>query len=141
MKFLILTIYILISTLSFSQHDHSGHSHDDDLGNLVNHPPHNGVVEKAGKYYIEVVTDWMQNTNNTTIYLMNYAGKTVATKKTSCQVSIINDKKNIEVFTNKIDDSSFRTHLESIEPLKVEVIFYVKNKKYSAFFFTKGNSE
>ena len=141
MKFLILTIYILISTLLFSQHDHSGHSHDDDLSNLVNHPPHNGVVEKAGKYYIEVVTNWMQKSNNTTIYLMNYAGKTVTSKTVLCNVSIINNEKRVEVITNKTDDASFGTHLDSNDPLKVEVIFYVKHKKYSAMFYTKGLSE
>ena len=141
MKFLILVTYILISTTSFSQHDHSGHSHDNDLDNMVNHPPHNGVVEKAGKYYIEVVTNWMQKSNNTTIYLMNYAGKTVSPKKLSCIVSIISNEKKVEVITNKIDDASFRTHLDSKESLKVEVIFYVKNKKYSALFYTNGLSE
>ncbi|CAG5085988.1 hypothetical protein [Parvicella tangerina] len=141
MKLLILTIYVLISISSFSQHDHSGHNHDNDLYNLVNHPPHNGVVEKAGKYYIEVVTNWMQKSNNTTIYLMNYAGKIVTKKKVSCKVSIINNEKKVEVITNKIDDESYRVHLDSNDPLKVEVIFFVKNKKYSAFFFTRGNGE
>jgi hypothetical protein len=141
MKLLILTIYILISISSFSQHDHSGHSHDNDLYNLVNHPPHNGVVEKAGKYYIEVVTNWMQKSHNTTIYLMNYAGKIVTKKTVSCKVSIINNEKKVEVITNKIDDASYRVHLDSNDPLKVEVIFFVKDKKYSAFFFTRGNGE
>ncbi|MCB9197591.1 MAG: hypothetical protein H6600_03975 [Flavobacteriales bacterium] len=141
MKLLILTIYVLISISSFSQHDHSGHNHDNDLYNLVNHPPHNGVVEKAGKYYIEVVTNWMQKSNNTTIYLMNYAGKIVTKKTVSCKVSILNNEKKVEVITNKIDDASYRVHLDSNDPLKVEVIFFVKNKKHSAFFFTRGNGE
>lgn len=137
MKFLIIIVYLLISTLSFSQHDHSGHSHDNS-DNLVNHPPHNGVVEKAGKYYIEVVTNWMQKDNNTTIYLLNYNGKIITKKKMSCKVSIINDEENIEVETYEIKDVCYKTHLDFGDSMRVQVIFYVNNTKYTAMFFTKG---
>lgn len=138
MRFLICITYLLISTLSFSQHDHSGHSQTNETDKLINHPPHNGVVEKAGKYYIEVVTNWMQKNNNTTIYLLNYSGNAVSKKNVSCLVSIRANEKNLELESNRIADASFSTHLDSNEALKVEVVFYVKNKKYFAEFYTKG---
>ena len=34
-------------------------------------PPHKGIVKEAGKYYIEVVVNWMLSSNNTVFYLID----------------------------------------------------------------------
>ncbi len=39
-------------------------------------PPHKGVVKEAGKYYIEVVVNWMLSSNNTVFYLIKGRWKT-----------------------------------------------------------------
>src|SRR5680860_166708 len=51
-------------------------------------PPHRGVVKPAGKYYIEVVVNWMLSDNNTVFYLLKSDGKPVEREKISCSVEI-----------------------------------------------------
>ena len=51
-------------------------------------PPHKGVVKEAGKYYIEVVVNWMLSSNNTVFYLLKSDGKPVDREKITCTAAI-----------------------------------------------------
>lgn len=102
-------------------------------------PPHKGVVKEAGKYYIEVVVNWMLSENNTVFYLIKSDGKAVEREKITCEVEI--QRTDVDPETKVVKPyglNAFSTHLKSGEEYHVKVTFKKKKKEYSAVFQTSG---
>ena len=102
-------------------------------------PPHRGVVKEAGKYYIEVVVNWMQSSNNTVFYLLKSDGKPVDREKITCTAVV--QRADTEDEPQKVKHygmNAFSTHLKSGEEYHLEITFKKKKKEYSAVFQTSG---
>jgi len=103
-------------------------------------PPHNGAVKQAGRYYIEVVTNWFATKNNTTIYLLKTSGKPIPNEAITCTVKTkMDDKEEVQKVIHRGFDG-FYVHLDATKAYVVEISFQVKKKVYTASFQTKGNS-
>ncbi len=103
-------------------------------------PPHKGVVKPAGKYYIEIVVNWMLSKNNTTLYLLKSGGKPMPVEKVRCTTEMVYNQDSI-VPTNVIEltPESHGTHLDPDHAYQLKVTYFVKKKKYTAMFQTKGS--
>jgi len=102
-------------------------------------PPHRGVVKAAGKYYIEVVVNWMLSDNNTVFYLLKSDGKAVDREKITCSVEIQKNDVSPEAQVVKhYGLNAFSSHLKSGEEYHLKVTFKKKKKEFSAVFQTDG---
>ena len=103
-------------------------------------PPHKGVVKQAGKYYIEVVVNWMLNSNNTVFYLIKADGKAMDREKITCTAVVQRTDEDDEPQTVKqYGMNAFSTHLKSGEEYHLKITFKKKKKEFSAVFQTSGN--
>jgi hypothetical protein len=103
-------------------------------------PPHRGVVKEAGKYYIEVVVNWMLSSNNTVFYLIKADGKPMDREKITCTAVVQRTDEDDEPQTVKhYGMNAFSTHLKSGEEYHLKITFKKKKKEYSAIFQTSGN--
>ena len=103
-------------------------------------PPHKGVVKEAGKYYIEVVVNWMLSSNNTVFYLIKADGKPMDREKITCTAVVQRTDENDEPQTVKhYGMNAFSTHLKSGEEYHLKITFKKKKKEFSAIFQTSGN--
>jgi len=139
MKPALLIILIMFLKTAFSQHDHSGHSHESETITPLDAPPHKGVVKQSGKYYIEVVSNWMASKNNTVIFLLKNTGKPITNESILCTVKTIKDSNKSDEKVIHWGEEGFATHLDPNESYEVEITFFIKKKQYSAVFQTKGN--
>ena len=102
-------------------------------------PPHKGVVKEAGKYYIEVVVNWMLSSNNTVFYLLKSDGKPVAREKITCAAAIQRtDTEDEPQIVKQYGLNAFSTHLKSGEEYHLKITFKKKKKEYTAVFQTSG---
>ena len=103
-------------------------------------PPHKGVVKEAGKYYIEVVVNWMMSNHNAMFYLIKSDGKAVEREKISCSAVIIRKGQENEVLSvTPYGVNAFSTQLKSGESYHLQVTFKKKKKEYTALFQTNGD--
>ena len=102
-------------------------------------PPHKGVVKEAGKYYIEVVVNWMLSSNNTVFYLIKADGKPMDREKITCTAVVQRTDTDDEPQAVKhYGMNAFSTHLKSGEEYHLKITFKKKKKEYSAVFQTSG---
>jgi len=102
-------------------------------------PPHKGVVKEAGKYYIEVVVNWMLNSNNTVFYLLKSDGKPVDREKITCTAVVQRtDMEDEPQVVKHYGMNAFSTHLKSGEEYHLEITFKKKKKEFTAVFQTSG---
>mgnify|MGYP001088493260 FL=1 len=102
-------------------------------------PPHKGVVKEAGKYYIEVVVNWMLSSNNTVFYLIKADGKPVDREKITCTAVVQRTDADDEPQMVKYYGlNAFSTHLKSGEEYHLKITFKKKKKEDSAVFQTSG---
>jgi len=102
-------------------------------------PPHKGVVKESGKYYIEVVVNWMLSSNNTVFYLLKSDGKPVDREKITCTAAIQRtDAEDESQIVKKYGLNAFSTHLKSGEEYHLKITFKKKKKEYTAVFQTSG---
>jgi len=140
MKITLFIPFLFVMNLAFSQHDHSGHSHESETITPLGAPPHKGVVKQAGKYYIEVVSNWMASKNNTVIYLLKSSGVAVVNEKITCTLTTIKETIKEDKSVIQWGGEAFATQLDPLESYEVEITFFIKKKKYTAVFQTKGNN-
>ena len=102
-------------------------------------PPHKGVVKESGKYYIEVVVNWMLSSNNTVFYLLKSDGKPVDREKITCTAAIQRtDAEDQPQIVKQYGLNAFSTHLKSGEEYHLKITFKKKKKEYTAVFQTSG---
>jgi len=102
-------------------------------------PPHKGVVKESGKYYIEVVVNWMLSSNNTVFYLLKSDGKPVSREKITCTAAIQrSDAEDESQIVKHYGLNAFSTHLKSGEEYHLKITFKKKKKEYTAVFQTSG---
>ena len=102
-------------------------------------PPHRGVVKEAGKYYIEVVVNWMLSSNNTVFYLLKSDGKPVDREKITCTAAIQRtDTEDEAQLVKQYGLNAFSTHFKSGEEYHLKITFKKKKKEYTAVFQTSG---
>ena len=102
-------------------------------------PPHKGVVKESGKYYIEVVVNWMLSSNNTVFYLLKSDGKPVDREKITCTAAIQRtDAEYQPQIVKQYGLNAFSTHLKSGEEYHLKITFKKKKKEYTAVFQTSG---
>lgn len=102
-------------------------------------PPHHGVVKPSGKYYIEVVMDWMLSENNAVFYLLKDNGKPFSNDKITCSAVMQRTNHEDEIIPVKLwGNEAFSAQLKSDESYQLKLIFMKKNKKFTAIFQTNS---
>lgn len=100
-------------------------------------PPHHGIVKPSGKYYIEVVVDWMLSENNAVFYLIKDNGKAITNDKITCTAVIQRaDQEDEEVVVRNWGTEAFSAQLKSDESYHLKITFQKKKRKFSAIFQT-----
>lgn len=100
-------------------------------------PPHRGVVKPAGKYYIEIVVNWMLSDNNAVFYLLKSNGAPITNDKITCRVEIERtDEEGEPIPVKKWGNDAFAGQLKADEAYHLKVTFQKKKRTYSAVFKT-----
>jgi len=150
MKFRLISIFILLmlmfqldamsqigtgnSTLTRNM-PNTNYSRDKEP-DILDNPPHGGQVKKSGKYYLEVVVDWVAKTDKLIVYVLNSTGKMVSLKKLSCFAQIIDKKGDIEQIDLVEKDGRFVGQIVKDE-INCVITVKKKSKTYSVPFQSK----
>jgi len=132
---------ICFAATSLAQDCHGSSSHGAMDMTPLTHPPHGGMVKPAGKYYIEMIVDWMLKEDKITLYLLKESGKAVSNEKITGSIQFIATEGTIsEVSLKPRGNEAFVVQLESNEPFSCMVALKIKNKTLSVPFRHEGVS-
>ncbi len=137
MKPTIIIITLLLSTsILCAQHTHSYSTEV----SATTPPPNGGVVQKAGKYKIEMVVNLFLKQNQITLYLYKGDFKPLTTEDINGSITITT--KNGEKYTQPLKAAGdvFVATLKNKEPFEAIVKLSIKGKEITAHFHHGGMS-
>jgi len=141
---IVIALFFAGTTISVAQHDHGSHGHNQQETSTMkaSESPHGGMIEKAGKYQLELVVDMMQKEDKVTVYLLNKGGKTLSTEDIAGTIMFMYpDSKNATETLVAKGDKRFVAQLERMESFTAMVSLKVKGKTVDANFQHKSMHE
>jgi hypothetical protein len=134
---IILTIFLAATSVSLAQHNHGGQGQDNHNAATASGPeiPHGGMGQKAGKYVIEMVVNFLQHEDKVTIYLLNANAKTLRNKGITGTVTFAyQDGSSVTDTLVAKGDERLVAQLKSLNAFTSQVNLQVKGKPIGAIF-------
>jgi len=138
---IVLTLLLTGASVASAQHNHSGQGQDNHSAAPATGPeiPHGGMGQKAGKYVIELVVNFLQKEDKVTVYLLNANAKTLRNKDISGTVTFTyQDGTSVTETLVPKGDERFVAQLKSLKAFTAQVNLKVKGKDIGANFSHGG---
>ncbi|MBL7889049.1 MAG: hypothetical protein JNL24_05825 [Bacteroidia bacterium] len=141
MKGIIISILILICSGALAQHDHSSHSHGNDIepAHKID-TPHGGEIKDVGKYHLEIVFEIATSNENMSIYVLKSNMKQADIKGATGKMNIKYKNGTEETYelTNNSIDKLFCNIKDVVNPFNAMIRINYKGKEYNTTYAYKG---
>jgi hypothetical protein len=128
---------ILFSSVIFAQHDHGNHGSTHTIH--TEKPPHGGVINKVGKYKIEMVAELFLKEDQLRFYILKSSFKLVLNEGITGSVTIkYNDGETDTQPLQAKGTDFFVAQLKNSDSFQATVKFIIKGKAVSTVFAYQG---
>lgn len=133
---LLLVFNFCISEKAFTQHcGGNSTSFDEHSSSTELTAPHGGILQKAGKYYIELVVNMLDKNDKISVYLLNKSGIPKDSSNISATISFIDKKGDFTDYQLLAkDEQQWGVKADITDNFRCNIVFKSGKKTYSSIF-------